>query len=320
MGPLGPSRPEAARLSLSRATLPDGTAIALPGAAPYPCDMLWPLVNQAFDLPCDDPWLARSGSPAHTYLDAARDSWQAWPDWMDSEDPHSPAFSVKRASRDLYLHHWKPWLRGGRVLDLGCGIGRLTLPLLDRGATVWGVDGDLQSLRHLAWRAAGRSGWLDLHWSSVKVLPEVSDLDAVIASEVLCYVPHVEDVLADVVERLRPGGALLVSMEARWGWAVAQDAAPAPLAQLLGEGAVIHLPDDRWVRTYDEASLRALLESAGLRVERVVPTHYAPEGPLERSAPPDLDLKGLLEVEDACRAHPVWGPLNRVWTAAAVKA
>ena len=30
-------------------------------------------------------------------------------------------------------------------------------------------------------------------------------------------------------------------------------------------------------------------------------------------------LEALLDVEEACRAHPVWRPLNRIWTAVAVK-
>jgi 2-polyprenyl-3-methyl-5-hydroxy-6-metoxy-1,4-benzoquinol methylase len=280
---------------------------------------LEPLVEVPFQMPCEDPWVLGEGTPAHAYLEAAHTAWEEWPEWMDFLDPESPAYHLKRAARDLYLHWWSPWLDRQRVLDIGCGIGRFALPLLDRGATVWGVDADLHSLQRCAWRAPGRPGRLDLHWSSVHKLPPLRDLDVVIACEVLCYVPDTAPVLHAIVERLRAGGVLLVSVEARYGWASSADAAPTTLANLIGKRRVVDLPGDRWVRTYDRAELATMLEDIGLRVERLVATHYVPEGPLEQSAPADMGLAELLEVEEACRTHPVWGPLNRVWTAVAVK-
>ncbi|MBW2253037.1 MAG: class I SAM-dependent methyltransferase [Deltaproteobacteria bacterium] len=306
-------------MSLSRATFPDGRPVSLEGEPPYAAAALEPLFEVPFLLPCEDRAVLGAGAPANAYLEAARTAWEEWPEWMDFLDPESPAYPLKRAARDLYLHWWRPWLSGRRVLDVGCGIGRFVLPLLDRGATVWGVDGDLHSLQRCAWRAAGRPGRLDLHWSAIHRLPPVFDLDVVIACEVLCYVPDTKPVLHEIVERLRPGGALLVSLEARYGWASSADAAPTALSPIVGTERVVDIPGDRWVRTYDRAELRAELEDAGLQVERLVATHYVPEGPLEQSAPEDMDLAQLLEVEQACRAHPVWGPLNRVWTAVAIK-
>jgi len=306
-------------MSLSRATFPDGRPIRLEGGPPYSGSVLGPLVDIPFLLPCDDQWVLGEGTSAHAYLDAARAAWEQWPRWMDFLDPDSPAYLLKQAARDLYLHWWSPWIDGERVLDVGCGIGRFVLPLLDRGATVWGVDADLDSLQRCAWRAPGRPGRLDLHWSSVHVLPDLHDLDVVIACEILCYVPNVGPVLDAIVQRLRPGGALLVSVEGRYGWAASADAVPTPLSPMLGEERVVDVPGDRWVRTYDPSDLQAELEAAGLRVERLVGTHYVPEGPLEQSAPEEMNLAELLEVEKACRTHPVWGPLNRIWTAVAIK-
>jgi 2-polyprenyl-3-methyl-5-hydroxy-6-metoxy-1,4-benzoquinol methylase len=307
-------------MSLSRAIFPDGTPAALLGDPPFPCGSLDGLVGVEFDLPCDDPWLLEAGTPGHAYLRAAALAWRDEPEWMDFEDPESPAFVIKRAQRDLYLHHWKPWLRGTRrVLDVGAGIGRLTLPLLDKGRTVWAVDGDLDSLRHLVWRASGLSGNLEARWSSVRRLPDVADLDVILACEVLCYVPDVEDVVADLARRLRPGGALLVSMEARWGWAAAVDTPNASWEEALTGTGVLDVPGDRWVRTWTDAELAALLEGAGLEVASMIPVHYVLDGPLERIAPEVFDLEWLLETEERCRVHPVWGPLNRAWAAVGVR-
>jgi len=308
-------------MSLSRATDAHGHPIPLAGRPPYRADDLGPLVDVPFDLPADDPFVAGTGDDEHAYLDAAREGWHDFPDWMDFLDMDSPAWGLKRAARDLYLDVWEPWLGPAqRVMDVGCGIGRFVHPMLDRGATVWGVDGDLTALQRCAWRAPGRAGKLELHWSSVHKLPDVRDLDAIISCEVLCYVPDVEPVLAAIHDRLRPGGAFLVGWEARYGWIGAADAAPViDPATMFGETEIVDIPGDRWVRTLDGEGLTKLLEGAGLRVERMVPTHYIPDGPVERAAPDDLTREQLLALEARLRAHPIFGPLNRMWTAVAIR-
>lgn len=303
-------------LSLSRATLPDGSPLGLPGLPPYACQLLDHLAGVPFDLPCEDPWIVDGDGDEHTYLEAAHHAWDEWPEWMDFTSPDSPAWDLKAASRDLYLHGWEAWLEAERVLDVGCGVGRFALELLDRGATVIGVDADLESLRRLAWHAAGRPGRLELHWTTTDHLPE-GTVDLVIAAEVLCYVPDPERVLAELVRRLRPGGAVLVSVESRWGWAAAVDALPGTVEQALSDDPVVHLPGERWVRTYTEDELRALLEGAGLEVQLLAATHYLIDGPLERTLG-EHDLGELLDLELRLRDHPVWAPLHRVWTAVGV--
>ncbi len=307
-------------MSLAHATRPDGAAISIEGGAPFPTDALLPLVDVPFSLPCDDPWVGGDGDDAHAYVDAARVAWDEYPEWMDFLALDSPANAVKRASRDIYLHWWgQRFTKARRALDVGCGIGRFVHPLLDRGASVWGVDPDLESLQRCAWRAPGRPGKLDLTWASAHRLPDVGDLDAIIACEVLCYIPDFTAVLAELAGRLRSGGALLLGWEGAWGWPLSPDASPASAEQLLGRTRVIDIAEDRWLRTIEESELRVLLEGAGLRVERIVPTHYVPDGPFERAAPEDLYLEELLALEADLRAHPIYGPLNRIWTAVAVK-
>lgn len=293
-------------------------ALGWPGHA-VACEDLIPLVEVPFELPCEDPWLFLAETPGHAYLQAAAEGWSEHPEWMDYLDLDSPIADLKRAERDLYLHAWRSALSARRVLDVGCGIGRLTMPFLDRGATVIGVDGDMLSLQRCAWHAAGRPGSLDLHWSSVHRLPEIEPVEVAIACEVLCYVPDIDDALRAIVQRIQPGGALLLSMEAPWGWAVSEDAPADALNQALHGPGVVDLPGDRWMRTYDQDGLRALLTRAGLHVEAMLPTHYVADGPLERCLTPSLSLEQLLAVEEACRTHPVWAPLHRIWTVIARK-
>lgn len=306
-------------MSLARARLPDGRPVGLDGGPPFSCEALRRLVGVPFELPHDDPWVLDGGDAAHGYLDAARRAWVDEPTWMDFLDPSSPAHRLKIVERDLYLHHWDPWLARARaVLDVGCGIGRMTLPMLARGHDVVGVDADLASLHRCAWHAAGLPGRLDLRWSSVHALPDVT-VDTVIACEVLCYVPEVEVAVEGLVARLTRGGTLLLSMEARWGWACAPDASPGTVAHALVGDGVIDQPGEGWVRTWEEEDLVDLLEDAGLAVEAMVPTNYVLDGPLEAVTDGVPELEVLLDLEEAARAHPVWSPLNRLWTAAAVR-
>ena len=292
----------------------------LPEGPPYACARLGAWAGLAFDLPAADPRLValyKGGAeptPPLANLAGAFAAWERWPEHMDFLDPASPMHAQKKAERALYLHRWERHVPpGSRVLDLGGGIGRFTTWCLDRGCTVELVDPDLRSLRAAVRHASGRPGKLDVHWATGETLPELEPVDVVLAAEVLCYVEDVTRVLANVRRVLRPGGALLTSVEGRWGWGPAYDAAPGTLDALLGDGA-IHVPGDKWVRTYDEAAFRAAL--AGWTVEELVPTHYIPCGPFETAAGP-LSVAELVAWEERLRAHPMTAPWNRAWMAVA---
>lgn len=281
------------------------------------CADLVPIVGVDFDLPAEDPFVAGSGDAEHAYVDASTAAWDEHAEWMDFLEEDSPAHGLKKAERDLCMHHWAPWLDAERVLDVGCGVGRFAVPLLDRGAEVIGVDPDLTSLRHCAWHAAGRAGRLDLHWSSAHALP-AGPVDLAIAAEVLCYVPDAGGALAAMCAQVRPGGAVLITVEARWGWAATQDTPEGTLDEALDGTGVLDVPGDRWVRTYEAADVEALLRGAGLEPAHLVPTHWITDGPLEAAAG-SMDLRELLQAEERCRAHPVWGPLHRLWLAVGIK-
>jgi len=179
-------------------------------------------------------------------------AWDDHPEWLDFLDPGAPSHKQKLLERGIYEHHWGDLLPStGRVMDLGGGCGRFAAWLLDRGLDVEVVDPDLRSLWRCLQHASGRPGRLDLHWSTGEALPEVAPLDAVIAPEVLCYCSDPDAIIKSVAQRLKPGGRLFCSVEARWGWAAALDVPAGTLASLLEDG-VVHLPGDVWVHTYEE--------------------------------------------------------------------
>lgn len=243
-------------------------------------------------------------------------AWEDHPQYMDYLDPQSPNHSAKRIERELYLRWWAPHLppSPARVLDLGAGVGRWSTWLLDRGDDVILVDPDLRSLWRAVWASAGRAGRLDALWSTAEAAEPEGLFDAVIGSELLCYAEDPQRVVSRIARWLRPGGVLLCSVEARWGWAFSMDAPAGALRGWMTDG-VVHIPGDRWVRTFEAEDLRALLERE-LDVLLLEPSHYTWSGAFEAvSGEPDLETALALEAELA--AHPRARWLNRAWVAVA---
>jgi ubiquinone/menaquinone biosynthesis C-methylase UbiE len=99
-------------------------------------------------------------------------------------------------------------LRGRRVLDVGCGTGRLSLALTERGAKVWGVDTSAEMLEQ-ARAAAGRR--VGLKRGSAEELPFK---DGWFDRAVLRLVVHLVDrgrALPELARVLAPGGRAVVA-------------------------------------------------------------------------------------------------------------
>ena len=246
-------------MSLAKAVAQGGATPVLPDGPPYRCAGLLDWAGRTFSMPAGDPRLnalhegGSASSAPHDNLVGAVRYWDEHPDWMEFLDPGSPSHDDKMVERALYLDFWESHLpAGSRVLDLGGGVGRFMQWLLQRDCEVELVDPDLRSL----WRAVqtgaqtGR-GFLDVHWSTGECLPQLAPVVVALMVEVLCYVEDPVCVLERVFETLRPGGTLLCSVEARWGWAMAADVHPETIEAFLDDG-VVHVPGDRWVRTFTE--------------------------------------------------------------------
>jgi trans-aconitate 2-methyltransferase len=132
----------------------------------------------------------------------------------DSWDPdryHRFAEARSRPLHDL-LHLVEP-RPGGRLLDLGCGSGELTIAAVQATgvAEAVGVDSSAAMLR-----AAASIGDPRVHFVQGDLsAPEVpGDWDVVLANASLHWVPDHDAVLADWRDRLRPGGQLAVQVPA----------------------------------------------------------------------------------------------------------
>ena len=104
----------------------------------------------------------------------------------------------------------------GRVLDAGCGTGRVALELAARGHEVVGVDLDASMLGEA--RATSASTGVDVTWLHGDLLdlpllvePGAFDLVAAPGNVIVYLTPGSEpDVVAALADALRPGGLLVV--------------------------------------------------------------------------------------------------------------
>jgi len=185
--------------------------------------------------------------------------------------------SLPRLPRPGYFGDAKPAFlelidpRGLRILDLGCGGGHNGALLKRAGAReVVGVELDAGAAAHARTRldavVQGDLARLDL--------ARLSDepFDAILASDVLEHLAEPEAVLAHALTRLRPGGAVVVSLPN-----VAHVVVFANLLMKRWPRRSSGIFDRTHLRFFAKRDMVGLLEGAGLRVLRVQPyyTRYA---------------------------------------------
>ena len=123
----------------------------------------------------------------------------------------------------------------GRVLDLGCGTGLVGVALSDLPMDdLTGIDLSANMLTE----AAGKDLYTNLVRQEIGVfLDQDTRLwDTIIAADVFCYFGAIDQTLAAVRARLRPGGAFIFSIEE-----LAADAAPdGPEWRLASQGRFQH--------------------------------------------------------------------------------
>jgi SAM-dependent methyltransferase len=151
---------------------------------------------------------------------------------------------------------------GGRILDLGCGTGRVALDLAERGFDVTGLDSERLLTADLARRARERGVHVAVTVGDARAIELDASFALVIAPMQLVQIIGGRDgragVLAGAHRHLVPGGRFAAAIS-------------APDDALRGEGEAPPLPDvlerDGWVLSSQPLDVR--LEEGGVAVDRL---------------------------------------------------
>jgi SAM-dependent methyltransferase len=142
---------------------------------------------------------------------------------------------------------------GVRVLDVGCGDGKLVVALRAAGVHAVGLEGSIGPAR----RAAAETGGRAVVGNPAALPFATSTFDAVVVWHVLEHLPEPRRTLAEVARCLRPGGILVVAVP---------DA--AGVAARLGREAWLGLDVERHLYHFTARTLADLLAGAGFVVRR----------------------------------------------------
>lgn len=204
---------------------------------------------------------------------------------------------------------------GERILDLGCGDGRLTLKIAAAGADVVGIDASPDMVQ------AARERGIDARLADARAPGFEGEFDAVFSNAALHWIPQAQAVLAGIARALKPGGRLVAEFGGFGNIAAIRVALIAVLGRRGIDGAAA-LP---WF--YPTATrYRVMLEAAGLGVEalntfpRPTPLPTGMRGWLETFTPgifaalPDGDRERALD-ETVALLRPVLCDDEGNWTA-----
>lgn len=98
-----------------------------------------------------------------------------------------------------------------KLLDIGCGVGTLSLFFAHKGAEVHGLDISKRAIS-IANVAADSIGIKNVSFSSSKLKKGNNSYDVVICSEVLEHIENEEEFLALIFSHLKCGGTLFISV------------------------------------------------------------------------------------------------------------
>jgi SAM-dependent methyltransferase len=158
----------------------------------------------------------------------------------------------------LPVVEWLAPRAGERVLDLGCGDGRLTEALVAAGCAVLGVDASAEQV------AAARARGLDARVIDGEALPFDAEFDAAFSNAALHWMKKPRRVVDGVWRALRPGGRFVGEFGAKGN----VGAVAAALADALRRRGIAYADHDPWYYPSGD-EYAALLRTAGFEVRRL---------------------------------------------------
>src|SRR4051794_20873364 len=143
---------------------------------------------------------------------------------------------------------------GERILDVGCGEGTLTRKIIERGATVLGIDNSPEMI------AAARANGVDAVQLAAEDMQFFAKFDAGFSNATLHWVLHKEQAARAIFRALKPGGRFAGEMGGEGNLANLRDALDD---ELIIRGYVPPAEASNWYASPDEFA--AVYEAAGFR-------------------------------------------------------
>lgn len=143
---------------------------------------------------------------------------------------------------------------GERILDVGCGDGTLTKKIIERGATVLGVDNSPEMI------AAARANGVDALQLAAEDMQFFAEFDAAFSNATLHWVLHKEQAARAVFRALKPGGRFAGEMGGEGNLINLREALDD---ELIIRGYAPPLESSNWYASPDEFA--AVYEAAGFR-------------------------------------------------------
>lgn len=152
-----------------------------------------------------------------------------------TEEAKAEFFALGRLHVDHVLHLCRTYLDDGfapsRVLDFGCGVGRLVVPFAQSGAQVVGVDISQSMLEETRRNcAAAGVGGVTLVRSDDALSLVEGDFDLVHTCIVIQHIENARGLLIfrELVRRIRPGGMGALHVTFAWDYHAANFGVPPP--------------------------------------------------------------------------------------------
>jgi SAM-dependent methyltransferase len=183
---------------------------------------------------------------------------------------------------------------GERILDVGCGEGTLTRKIIERGATVLGIDNSPEMI------AAARANGVDAVQLAAEDMQFFAEFDAAFSNATLHWVLQKEQAARAIFRALKPGGRFAGELGGEGNIARLREALDT---ELLIRGYAPPVESGNWYPSPEEFA--AIYEAAGFAeidarlIERPTPLDHGIDKWVTTFRKGWLDRAGVPEAERA---------------------